>query len=82
MGRHRGTVGAGRQHRSGRGKSRAWSMVGLGLGDRKGGAHGTHDWKVGVGIVKNPKLQNPASWVRAKAGARVHRLRSIMETNS
>lgn len=60
-------MGAGRQRRSGRGKSRAWSMVGL--GDRKGGAHGTHDWKVGVGTVKNPKLQNPESWVRAKADA-------------
>lgn len=68
--------------RSGRGKSRAWPV--LGLADSKGGegAHGTHDWKVGVGTVKNPKLQNPESWVRAKASARVHQLRSIMEKNS
>lgn len=57
MGRHRGTVGAGRQRRSGRRKSRAWSLVGPGMGTKTVGGVG-EDRKVGVGTVKKPKLQS------------------------
>lgn len=65
-------MGAGRQRRSGRRKSRAWSLVGPGMGTKTVGGMG-EDRKVGVGTVKEPKLQNPESWVRAKADAIVHR---------
>lgn len=58
MGRHRGTVGAGRQSRSERRKSRAWSMLGSGMGTERGVGH---NWKVEMGRVKNPMLQNPES---------------------
>lgn len=54
-----GTVGAGRQRRSGRGKSRAWSMVGLGLGDRKrGGGHKGHT----TGRWEWEQLRTPSCW--------------------
>lgn len=49
-------------------------------GDRNGAGAG-EDPEVGVGADKNPKLQNPESWARARADARVHRWRSVMENN-
>lgn len=48
-------MGAGRQRRSERRKSRVWSMVGPRMGQKPSGGWGGGE-KVGVGTVKNPEL--------------------------
>lgn len=58
MGRHRGNRGSGKAAPQWKGEEQGVVNGGAGAGGQKKGrgAQGAHDWKVGVGTVKNPKL--------------------------